>query len=263
MSGIRPTAVAGQFYPGEPQALRRAVQAYVSAAEGAAGAAVPKAIIAPHAGYVYSGPVAGSAYARLVPARDQIERVVLMGPAHRVPVRGMALPEADSFATPLGPIAVDRRDQEGLLALGCVEVLDAAHATEHCLEVQLPFLLEALGSFRLVPLVVGGAGPEDVAAALELLWGGAETLIVISSDLSHYLDHESAQQIDGATSRAIEEMRPQDIAPDQACGQTPIRGLLLAAARHALKAETVDLRTSGDTAGGRGQVVGYGAYVFN
>lgn len=262
MPGIRPPAVAGQFYPDAPEALRQVVQEYVTAGQARAPGPAPKAIIAPHAGYVYSGPVAGSAYARLVPVRDRIERVVLLGPAHRVPVRGLALPAADAFATPLGRVEVDRADQEALLALGCVEVLDQAHAAEHSLEVQLPFLQHVLGSFRLVPLVVGMASPEEVAAVLEVLWGGPETLIAISSDLSHYLDYDTAARMDAATSRAIEELRPEDIAPDQACGQAPVRGLLLAAHRHGLSAATVDVRSSGDTAGGRDQVVGYGAYVF-
>lgn len=262
MPDTRRPAVAGQFYPSAPDELAGAVREYVAAGQTDASEPVPKAIIAPHAGYAYSGPVAGAAYARLAPARGRVERVVLLGPAHRVAVRGLALPQADFFATPLGLVPVDWTHREALLALGCVAVLDRAHASEHSLEVQLPFLQHVLGGFRLVPLVVGMASDEEVAAVLEVLWGGPETLVVVSSDLSHYLDYESAQRMDAATSRAVEELRPQDIAPDQACGRGPVGGLLLTARRHELSVATVDLRNSGDTAGGRDRVVGYGAYVF-
>jgi len=263
MPATRPPAVAGQFYSDRPDTLRRQIQEYVETGASRVRAPAPKAVIAPHAGYVYSGPVAGTAYACVRAARERLERVVLLGPAHRVPLRGLALPEAEAFATPLGSVPVDGTDREALLALGSVEVADGAHALEHSLEVQLPFLQWVLGEFRLVPLAVGAASPEEVAEALELLWGGPETLIVVSSDLSHYLDYETAREVDGAASRAIEGLQPQDITPDQACGHVAIRGLLLVARRYGLRATTVDLRTSGDTAGGRDQVVGYGAYVFS
>jgi len=236
------------------------LQEYLSAP--AASGEVPKALIAPHAGYVYSGPVAGVAYARLQPLRDKIRRVVLIGPAHRVPLRGLALPEAGAFATPLGQVRVDEKAVEEIRDLPQVQVGDMAHAVEHSLEVQLPFLQEALEEFSIVPLVVGEATPEEVRGVLEVLWGGEETLIVISSDLSHYHDYETARRLDQATSQAIEALQIEDVRSDLACGCVPIQGLLLAARQHGLRGMKVDLRNSGDTAGSRDQVVGYGAYVF-
>jgi AmmeMemoRadiSam system protein B len=260
MSGIRFPAVAGMFYPDDPRALRAAVAGYLDAVT--ADGTVPKAIIAPHAGYVYSGPVAAAAYARLRRARGAIRRVILLGPSHRVGFAGLALPDADYFDTPLGRIAIDRDALKNLSTLPQVQVLDAAHAREHSLEVQLPFLQEVLGEFLLVPLVVGDASPEEVGEVIERLWGGPETLIVVSSDLSHYHDYATAQKLDRATSHAIERLLPQDIGFDQACGRNPVNGLLHVARKKGLTARTVDLRNSGDTAGPRDQVVGYGAYVF-
>jgi AmmeMemoRadiSam system protein B len=249
------------FYPGDPRELHGIVKDFLDRAEPSGP--VPKALIAPHAGYIYSGPVAASAYARLAPARDTITRVVLLGPAHRVGFAGLAASSADSFSTPLGHIPVDQAAVEKVLALPQVRLLDEAHALEHSLEVHLPFLQEVLGQFKLVPLVVGDADPEEVAQVLETLWGGEETLLVISSDLSHYHDYETARRMDAATSKAIETLRPQDIGFEDACGRNPINGLLTLARRRGLHAETVDLRTSGDTAGPRDSVVGYGAYVFH
>jgi AmmeMemoRadiSam system protein B/AmmeMemoRadiSam system protein A len=271
MTSVRPSAVAGAFYPGEGAALRAVVAALLKEAEKADPAGsqtqevhgeVPKALIAPHAGYVYSGPVAATAYARLAPARETIRRVVLIGPAHRVPVRGLAVSSASAFETPLGRVPVDRAGVESLLALPFVSVLDAAHAAEHCLEVHLPFLQSQLADFSIVPVVAGDAGAEQVAAALERLWGGPETLVVVSSDLSHYEDYETARRMDAATSRAIEELRPEAIGFDDACGRVPVSGLLTLAKRQGLVCRTVDLRNSGDTAGPRDRVVGYGAYLF-
>jgi MEMO1 family protein len=260
MSQVRNPAVAGLFYPENPQKLHSMLADYLGAAHAADG--VPKAIIAPHAGYIYSGPVAASAYAPIQPARGSITRVVLLGPAHRVGFHGLALSSADFFATPLGRITIDQEAVNIISRLPQVQVMDVAHAQEHSLEVHLPFLQEVLGKFSLVPLVVGDAEPADVAEVLELLWGGPETLIVISSDLSHYHDYKTAQQLDRATSKAIEELRLEDIQYDHACGRNPVKGLLQVAQRRGLKAKTVDLRNSGDTAGPRDQVVGYGAYLF-
>jgi len=223
----------------------------------------PKAIIAPHAGYIYSGPVAASAYASLRPAASTISRVILLGPAHRVPVRGLALPASDAFATPLGTVEIDRNAVEQIRGLPQVRTFDDAHALEHSLEVHLPFLQSVLGEFRLLPLVVGDATAEEVADVLEQLWGGPETLIVISSDLSHYHDYQTAQRMDTETSTAIEHLDFEEINFDQACGRTPVSGLLLLARKRGLKGTTIDLRNSGDTAGPRDQVVGYGAYVFH
>jgi len=259
---IRSPAVAGSFYPESPRRLAEAVHSYLAAADAPGEAAAPKALIAPHAGYVYSGPTAGFAYARIAPARDRIERVVLLGPAHRVPVAGLAAPDASAFATPLGEVPLDGAALERLLQLPQVDVLDAAHAFEHSLEVHLPFLQTVLGSFSLVPLVVGDARPEEVAQVLESVWNGPETLIVVSSDLSHYQDYATAQRMDAATARAIETLQPEDIRYEDACGRVPIQGLLLAARRKGLRAHTLDVRNSGDTAGPRDAVVGYGAWAF-
>lgn len=260
MASVRPPAVAGLFYPDDPRVLRAMIEDYLAAAPKDGG--VPKAIIAPHAGYVYSGPIAAAAYARLRPASGKIKRVVLLGPAHRVGFRGLALSSAASFVTPLGVIALDREAAAELTKLPQVKVLDAAHDREHSLEVHLPFLQEVLGDFRLVPLVVGEATPAEVGEVLERLWGGPDTLIVISSDLSHYHDYETARSMDRATSNAIERLRYEDIGCADACGCVPVSGLLHVARKLGLHASTLDLRNSGDTAGPRGQVVGYGAYVL-
>jgi AmmeMemoRadiSam system protein B len=254
MGRIRPAAVAGAFYPDTAGELEATVRGYLRDAQPAPSENRPKAVIAPHAGYVYSGPVAASAYGRLAACRDEIERVVLLGPAHRVAVRGLAAPESDAFATPMGRVRLDREALERSLELPQVMPSDAAHAPEHSLEVHLPFLQALLGDFSLVPLVVGDATPQEVAEVLELLWGGPETLIVVSSDLSHYCDY--------ATARRREALEPEAIGHEQACGRIPVQGLLLAARRHGLHADAVDVRNSGDTAGPRDRVVGYGAYVF-
>ena len=260
MTAIRPPAVAGSFYPAEPSTLRAMIATYLQ--EASPSGPPPKAIIAPHAGYIYSGPIAASAYVHLVTVRKTISRVVLLGPAHWVALRGLAASSAEAFATPLGVIPVDRQALDRILVLPQVHVLDAAHTRDHCLEVHLPFLQEVLGEFSLVPLVVGETTAEEVGEVLEVLWGGPETLLLISSDLSHYYDYATAKRLDEAVSRAIEALRPEDIQDEQACGHYPIKGLLHAAHKHGLQARTVDLRNSGDTAGPRDEVVGYGTYIF-
>ncbi len=261
MGEIRRPAVAGTFYPGSAEELEAVVTACLAGADTPDGPA-PKALIAPHAGYLYSGPVAASAYARLAALRSRVTRVVLLGPAHRVPCRALAAPGCDAFATPLGPVALDREALEKALSLPQVETFDAAHAQEHSLEVHLPFLQTVLDDFRLAPFVVGDAAPREVDEVLELLWGGPETLLVVSSDLSHYHDYATARRMDAETSRAIEALDPDAIGSEQACGRIPVQGLLLAARRHGLHARAVDVRSSGDTAGPREQVVGYGSYVL-
>jgi MEMO1 family protein len=263
MQDVRPAAVAGMFYPGSPATLAADVRSYLAdaAARPEARGRVPKVVIVPHAGYVYSGPVAATAYARLAQARGTITRVVLFGPVHRVPVRGLALPAAQSFATPLGNVEIDRDAAALARTLPQVRESEAAHALEHSLEVQLPFLQAVLGEFRLVPFAVGDASPRDVAQVAELLWGGPETVIVVSSDLSHYHRYADARQIDRATVDAILALAP-DIDHEQACGATPVNGLLLAARSHGLQPELLDLRNSGDTAGDRSRVVGYAAVAF-
>ena len=262
MNTVRPPAVAGMFYPAAASELARDVGALLAHAESdARDKRVPKAIIAPHAGYVYSGPIAATAYARLAPARGKVTRVVLLGPVHRVPVRGLALPAAAVLATPLGNIPVDADAVVKLSKLPQVTVSPAAHALEHSLEVHLPFLQTVLEKFSVVPLAVGDATADEVAQVLDILWGGAETLIVVSSDLSHYLSYHEAQTIDRATAQAILDLRT-DISHEQACGGTPVNGLVLAARRRSLTPQLLDLRNSGDTAGDRKRVVGYGAFAF-
>jgi AmmeMemoRadiSam system protein B len=206
--------------------------------------------------------VAATAYTALAPLREQVRRVVLLGPAHRVPVSGLAVPTTEAFDTPLGSVPIDRGAVEQVASLAQVSPLDAAHAEEHSLEVQLPFLMEILESFELVPFAVGEADSGEVAEVLDALWGGPETVILISSDLSHFEDYETACRRDRETATAIEEFRPEKIGHYDACGSDGIRGLLAVAQRRGLSVRTVDLRNSGDTAGSRGQVVGYGSFLF-
>jgi AmmeMemoRadiSam system protein B len=263
MASVRPPAVAGTFYPASARALAAAIRGYLdAAAAGDQRDEAPKAIIAPHAGYVYSGPVAASAYRRLQPLRGIVSRVVLIGPAHYVRLTGLAVPEADGFATPLGTVPLDGEAVGRILGLKQVRRLESAHAPEHSLEVHLPFLQCVLGAFRLVPIVVGETSAEAVAEVLNVLWGGKETLIVVSSDLSHYHDYRTARRLDADTSRAIEAGDVAAIGYDQACGAMPIRGLLTEAARRRFSVRAVDVRSSGDTAGPHDRVVGYGAYVL-
>jgi AmmeMemoRadiSam system protein B len=259
MSGVREPAVAGRFYPANAEALRAAVQSYLRTAQTTE--AVPKGIIAPHAGYVYSGQIAGAAHAALRGLRDRVERVILFGPSHFVRVPGLAVPSSDTFATPLGPVPIDIEAVQRARALPQVIVNDAAHSREHSLEVHVPFLQEVLGTFKLVPFAVGEATPAQVAELMELLWGGPETLFVVSSDLSHFHDHDTAARIDTETSRLIESLRFEDLSGEQCCGFKAIGGLLLAARVRGMHARTLVLRNSGDTAGPRDRVVGYGAYV--
>ncbi len=258
---VRPAAVAGRFYPADPAELRDLINVLLAQVPPATGPA-PKALIAPHAGYLYSGPIAASAYAQLIPGRDQIRRVVLLGPSHYVPLDGLATSSAEAFATPLGLVPLDLETVRRAQSLPQVTQMDEAHAQEHSLEVHLPFLQTVLGDFTLVPLAVGDTSAEEIAEVLEALWGGPETRFVISSDLSHYHDLQSARRLDQATAKAIEALKPAGVGEEHACGRIPIRGLLQVARQHGLRARTIDLRTSGDTAGPRDQVVGYGAFVF-
>jgi AmmeMemoRadiSam system protein B len=263
MSPTRAPAVAGFFYPEDSAELESAVASYLAAVPAPPNnAPTPKALIVPHAGYVYSGPIAASGYARIGGQRSTIRRVVLLGPSHRIPLRGLAASSADAFDTPLGAVPIDRDAIDAVLDFQQVQIFDAAHRDEHSLEVQLPFLQCVLEDFSLVPLSVGDADPEEVAEVIERLWGGPETLIVVSSDLSHYYDYETARRLDAATTRAIEALDANALEPESACGRVPARGLLAAAKHHGLSVETVDLRSSGDTAGDKQRVVGYGSYVF-
>lgn len=261
LASIRPAAVAGQFYPRDERVLRTQLAELMSTAVAMEHARWPKAIIVPHAGYIYSDPIAATAYAQLTPMRDRIRRVVMLGPTHRVAVRGFALPAAQAFATPLGEVPLARADWLRLQARDDIVVDDRPHALEHCLEVQLPFLQSLLERFEIVPILVGDARPQAVANLLEDLWGGPETLLLVSSDLSHYLSYHEAQWSDRAAIEEILALRP-GLDHEQACGATPINGLLLAAQNHHLHARLLDLRNSGDTAGDRASVVGYASVAF-
>lgn len=264
MAAVRPPAVAGSFYPARARALRGVIRQYLDEARTslAPSRPAPKALIVPHAGYMYSGPVAANAFVQLERSPDIIERVVLLGPSHHVPFHGLALPSHTAFETPLGAVPIDESARREVLTLPFVHILDDAHHWEHSLEVQLPFLQEVLGTFSVLPIAIGRASPEQVTEVLEALWGGDETAIVISSDLSHYYDYETAKRMDTATGKAIEALDSDSIADEDACGRIGVQGLLGAARRHSLAGRTLDLRSSGDTAGGRDEVVGYGAWAF-
>ena len=264
---VRESAVAGQFYPGVAGELDDVVRGFLADADTPdlpppdAGNA-PKAIIAPHAGYVYSGAVAARAYARLAPLSDTITRVVLLGPCHRVAVRGLALSSAGAFRTPLGDILLDAQAAKQILGFPQVQVFDATHEAEHSLEVHLPFLQRVLGDFSLLPVIVGEATPDEVADVIEALWGGPETVFVISTDLSHFLNYEDAQKIDARTCRAIETLDPSAISANGACGRFPVGGMLAVAKRRGMSVTTLDICNSGDTAGPKDRVVGYGAWML-
>jgi MEMO1 family protein len=281
-SAIQPPSMAGRFYPKDPVELRAMVAGFLSAAErrppglrvptirshadlevcAPLTSVSPKAIIAPHAGYMFSGPVAGSAYAQLVPDRKIIKRVVLLGPSHYVSFSGLAISSATGFATPLGVIPVDADANAQLTQFPQISVVEAVFGREHALEVQLPFLQVSLEEFSLIPLLVSNAAAEHVAEVIDALWGGPETRIIVSSDLSHFHDSETAHSLDARTAQAIEKMEPDLIGEGQACGRTVICGLLRAARRRGLLFRTLDLRNSGDTAGPRDRVVGYGAFAL-
>lgn len=261
MTSVRKAAVAGQFYPNDRKELDAAVQYYLSQATPNSGAA-PKAIIAPHAGYIYSGPMAAEAYATLRSARKIIQRVILLGPCHHVALQGLGLPSVDYFHTPLGDIPIDKIAAKKILNLPQVQTFDATHEREHSLEVHVPFLQVVLDDFTLVPMVVGSASAEQVAEVLDQLWGGPETIIVVSSDLSHYLDYKTAQKLDASTSLAIESFNYTDIKREQACGRIPMSGLLSIAKHRGMRVKTLGVCNSGDTAGSKDKVVGYGSWAF-
>ncbi len=255
---VREPAVAGAFYPGSRAALDELVTTLLAGARKPEKRLLPKAIVAPHAGYMYSGAIAASAFALLEPCGDAIERVVLVGPAHRVRVEGLASPGAAALRTPLGDVAVDTA------ALAKLDVAEspAAHAREHSLEVELPFLQRVAPRARVVPLAVGRAGAAEVARVLEALWGEAETVIVVSSDLSHHLPFDEGRAADERTAARIVALDATPLDGEDACGCAGINGLLRVARAKGLRAELVDLRSSGDTAGPRDEVVGYGAFGF-
>lgn len=262
LQNTRPPAVAGQFYPADPERLRAEVQHLLASSTPLADLA-PKALIAPHAGYVYSGAVAAAAFTHLRSVAGSIKRVVLIGPAHYVAVSGVVAPVVEGFTTPLGQVAIDLQAIDRIANLPCVVRSDAPHAPEHALEVELPFLQAILPAFTLVPLVVGEATPQDVASVLGELWAANDTLIIVSSDLSHYLSYQAARHMDSITAAAIERGDWSKLGSSQACGYLPIAGLLIEAKRHGLRTQRLALCNSGDTAGPRDQVVGYGAWIFS
>lgn len=262
MEKVRAAAVAGLFYPNDPLALINNVTELLNQVNVDEALQPPKVIIAPHAGYIYSGITAAKVYKQLAPLHDIIKRVVIIGPAHRMAFTGLALSEADFFDTPLGQVKIDKSNNDKLLTLKNVHLLEQAHINEHSLEVQLPFLQALLNHFSIIPIVAGHDSTELVAKTIELLWGDEETLIVISSDLSHYHDYTTAQRIDAATSQAILSADFNSINPDKACGCFAINGLLKFTQHHPLDISLIDLRNSGDTAGDHNKVVGYGAYLF-
>ncbi len=260
MGAIRSPAVAGMFYPADAVQLSRDLAGYLAKVGESRSERLPKAIIAPHAGYIYSGAVAATAYAPLRALAGRIKRVVLFGPSHRVAFQGIAAPTVEAFRTQLGDIPLDGDAFATVDDL--VERRDDAHQAEHSLEVHLPFLQSVLGSFKLAPFVAGSVDGAAVSAVLDRLWGGDETLIVVSTDLSHYHDYATAQRLDTATAAAIEAMEPSALGREQACGRVPVAGMLTAAKRRGMTIERLDLRNSGDTAGGRDRVVGYGAWAL-
>ena len=258
----RAPAVAGFFYPGDPAALAAEVRSYLDDSPDREDIAAPKAVIVPHAGYRYSGAIAAQAFRSITNVADRVSRVVLLGPAHRVYLEGIAVPDADAFDFPGGSIPLDTDALSALESLPDVVVSNEAHAEEHCLEVQLPFLAAVLGEFTLVPFVVGRAAPHRVAAALEAVWGGPETLVVVSSDLSHYMPYDDAVDIDNRTAAHIAE-RAVDLDGHAACGAHAINGLMVVARERGLVVDVLDVRNSGDTAGDRSRVVGYGAFTLH
>ena len=259
---IRQPAVAGMFYPADKKILKDDISDYLKNVKCEAWNN-PKAIIVPHAGYVYSGPIAASAYKQLIPYKDKINRVVLLGPSHRVAFNGVAVSDADFFATPLGNIPLDKKGVQLLSALPQVVVSEQAHREEHSLEVQLPFLQEVLNEFTLIPLVVGDVERHEVAKVIDLFWGDQNTLFVISTDLSHYHSYNEAKNMDRKTSDAIENLKAEQIGYDDACGRNGLKGMITVAEEKQLSIDTLDLRNSGDTAGDKNRVVGYGAYVIH
>lgn len=269
MHTIRPAAVAGSFYAGDSRTLAENIDVLLKNAANAAPYAAtpahrvmpPKAVIVPHAGYIYSGQTAAMAYSRLATWHDVIKRVILLGPVHRVPVRGLALPDVDAFATPLGEVKLDTDAIASISAMKQITASYPAHAQEHSLEVQLPFLQTVLDDFKLVPLAVGDTSPAEVAEVLEALWGSPETVIVVSSDLSHFLPYAAAAEVDKSTVKNILNMQG-GLTHHQACGGTPVNGLIIAAKNHHLQPTLLDLCNSGDTAGDRQRVVGYASLIF-
>jgi AmmeMemoRadiSam system protein B len=259
----RAPAFAGMFYSDKPQELAAAVKTYVAEAAPPATPTPPKAVVVPHAGYIYSGPIAGTAYASLASRGGQVERIILLGPSHRVAFAGVATSGADTFATPIGPVAVDREAVASLIQARLAREFEPAHENEHSLEVQLPFLKQLFPAARVVPLLAGDDDWQAAERILATLWGGDETVIVVSSDLSHYHDYATAQKLDAGTAQTMERLAAGQVDHEQACGATGVNALLALVAQKGLACTTLDLRNSGDTAGPKNRVVGYGAFAIS
>lgn len=260
MSSIHSAQVAGLFYPADPDELRGMIEKFFK--QCVCQEKIPKAIIVPHAGYIYSGMIAASAYCTFKKVSHSIKRVILFGPSHRVPFRGVAVSAADVFETPLGQVSIDKESVKQALTLSSVQINNNAFYGEHCLEVQLPFLQMVLSDFSMVPFLIGDATMNQVAEVMDLLWGDDETLIVVSSDLSHYYNDQTAKMMDQLTANAILDLEPERIDTEQACGRIGIQALLLSAKKKNLNPQLLDLRNSGDIVGMKKQVVGYGAFGF-
>jgi hypothetical protein len=261
MTNIRKPNVAGQFYPEQTKALVEMINKFLSEAKHVVLPEQPKAIIVPHAGYIYSGTVAATIYAALSQYKDIINNVILLGPTHRMTFKGVAATMVDCFETPLGSIPVVH-NWRNTLTSSVVNVNETAYEMEHSIEIQLPFLQVVLDKFELLPFVVGDEDFIAVADIIDSLWGKEDTLVVVSSDLSHYKDYNTAQELDALTSQAIVNLTPLEIKHEQACGLIPIQGLLQAAKNRKMKVRALDVRNSGDTAGSKDSVVGYGAFCF-
>lgn len=259
--GVRPASAAGLYYPKDADALHRALEALLARPRPDVARA-PKALVVPHSGYSFSGEVAAAAYRTLRPCADAIRHVVLVGPSHRVPMRGLAMPTCQYYSTPFGRVPVGDSARQRLRELGLAGIADAPHALEHSLEVQVPFLQELLRDFDLLPIAVGSAPPEQVARTLEAVWGGPETLVIVTSDLSHHHTHAEALLLDGQTAASILARR-SDLSDAQACGAGGVNGLMEIARRKSLDVALLERGTSGDMAGERSRVVGFASFVLH
>ncbi len=261
-SAVRPPSQAGRFYAADSTELRGEVEGLLADVPPT-DLASPKAVIAPHAGYVFSGPIAASAYAAFRPQADAVRRIILLGPSHHATFQGFAIPSCAAFSTPLGNIPLDLETLALMAQRSDVRELDSAHIPEHSLEVHVPFLQVVFAEFQLTPVLVGQASVAETSRLLDSLWNGHETRVIVSSDLSHFHDYRTAQALDAATAKQIEGLSGEELTGEDACGFRAIRGLLAIARRRGMTCRTLDLRNSGDTAGGRDRVVGYGAFALH
>ena len=260
MEKIKQADVAGMFYPGEEASLRQMVDGFIQKA--LSFDLRPRAIIAPHAGYIYSGSIAGTAYKTIAAVRDQIENVIIMSPAHRFYLRGIALHMADAFATPLGNIPVNIGIVKKIKQFSSVQWEERSFIQEHGLETHLPFIQRAFKpGIKIVPMIVGECQESEVAEILESVWEDPRNFVIISSDLSHFHSYADAKKLDRNTVDLIQNLDSQSLDTEFACGHYPICGLLNLARNRKLKIKALDIRSSGDTAGSKESVVGYGSFA--